>query len=424
MKRLFLSLAGLALALCCGVDHIAHAQMEGPAYRNNAPPSLFTPPGAGGVARPSQQVLARTLWAQDYGARCDGVTDDSKAFQNLVTAASAQNVPARFVGTCAINTGFSINGGIDFGGFGMGSDKIAGISSITNPSGVSPITVNTTNPVYLHDFEVCPLATTGTDASITVTTPFSSSNDNSVFARLNLGFRCNSENGAETGINFLKGAGWSVINSLIGSSTIGIDIQNQINVDGCDCFIRGSSFGGSGTASIRFQSGGGVYVIGNKFNSGAQTALLVNMINGVTTSDIFFQGNSVEGMADDYVQLQRAGTTGSLGNVIVSGNEFASSSTAWPCVSVPSDANGNWLSGVIVTNNVCNITGGSATAFSFANTVTGLIVANNYINASGSGNIAVAVGTQSSTNCVSGPNVKIGTFSASTDGTCTTITPH
>jgi len=78
----------------------------------------YTPQGTGGVATTAKAELDRTIWVNDYGAVCDGITDDHTAFQNAINQGQGLGLPVRFTGACAITVGLSITTSIDFGGVG------------------------------------------------------------------------------------------------------------------------------------------------------------------------------------------------------------------------------------------------------------------------------------------------------------------
>jgi hypothetical protein len=113
----------------------------------------YTPVGTGGVATTVKAELDRTVWVNDYGAVCNGSTDDHVAFQNAINQGQTAGVPVKFVGICAITTGLSVTATLDFsavnGGIYPGQSKI-----IVGSASVLGITVTTANgnPVYFHDF--------------------------------------------------------------------------------------------------------------------------------------------------------------------------------------------------------------------------------------------------------------------------------
>ena len=103
----------------------------------------------------------------------------------------------------------------------------------------------------------------------------------------------------------------------------------------------------------------------------------------------------------------RSGATGSHGSVIIDGNIC---NYVQVCVSVPTDANGAWLTGVNIVNNM--YVSASSGTFAAIDTAAGILLGNNTLITSNSAvpyNIGATV-----TNCSIGVNTLSGTFSAST----------
>lgn len=94
---------------------------------------------------------------------------------------------------------------------------------------------------------------------------------------------------------------------------------------------------GTSVAQLRWESGGGLKCIGNKFNSGvqvgnsssgmAQHAIQLLVADGVTTGSLIFTGNSISGKTTNicnfYVGLLGPSKTGRITNLHIVGNEIA-----------------------------------------------------------------------------------------------------
>jgi hypothetical protein len=120
-----------------------------------APLVAYTPQGTGAVATTAAAELNRTIWVNDYGAVCDGATDDHLAFQAAINEGEAIGIPVRFIGNCAISTALSVTSTINFGG--VNGAPSSGPSNIVSTSAsIDIIDVNTAvgNPVYFHDFSM------------------------------------------------------------------------------------------------------------------------------------------------------------------------------------------------------------------------------------------------------------------------------
>ncbi len=395
----------------------------------NAGQITYTPVGTGGVATTDKAILDRTVWANDYGAACNGAGNDATAFQNAINQGQTAGLSVRWTGVCLINSGLSITTSIDFGGPGNGGAFGIQPRLVVTSASVLGITIttNSTAPVYLHDFGVTysPAANAGV-AAITVTGTAANENSGSKFERLTL------NGGIAIGIDFVKASLWTLSNSQIVSSNSGgtaIRVANGNNGDSGDSTIYSSTIQQTGGAGIgiAWNSSGGLRIENNKIlGSTMANGISINLANGVNTSDIFIVGNSIEGLTTSGigVNLTRAGTTGGLNHVIIGHNELGGGQV---CVSVPTDVNGTWINNINITGNSCQVVNSSsAVGFNIVAVIGGAVVMNNSVWATGAGTNQVAImgafGTAA--NCVEGYNTKIGTFAPSTNsGTCTTVAP-
>jgi len=385
----------------------------------------YAPVGTGGVATTVKAELDRTIWVNDYGAVCNGVTNDTTAFQNAINQGQTSGLPVKFVGFCAVaTTQLNITGTLDF----SGASNIKSILIV--PSGFSPLTINTTSAVFLHDFGISYASSAANDTAITVTA--STENSGSRFWNLNI-------TGANIGINFAKANTWVFRDNLIASISaggFGMIVNNTNNGDSGDNTAYGNTIICAAavqcTSGVRWTSSGGLRFTNNKIlgASGASTGwpqtFQIVLASGVSTSDIFILGNSFEGLTNSgiSVQLLRSGTTGILNHVVIEGNEFGGGQV---CVSEPVDATGQWLSGLTISGNSCQtVNTSSSIGYSISTTVNGLYISGGLIWAVGAGsNQAIAVGTQTAANCVVGPFAKNGTIgTASTLSSCTSYAPN
>ena len=377
----------------------------------NAGQVTYTPQGTGGVATTIKAELDRIIWVNDYGAVCNGSTDDHVAFQNAINEGQSLGLPVKFTGTCVIASTISITANLEFAGTGSQSSNL--ISS--NLAAGNTIAINTVSPVYLHDFAMGYTASASTGAiEIAMTAP-SSFNSGSRFERLNL---------TSTGnvcMNLTNSAFWTIVNSQIACVATGIIISNAANVDAGDSTIYGSLIqAGIGGTGIVWNSSGGLRIENNKILGNTMSAgITVALASGAVTGDFLIIGNSIEGIAVAGIQFVRLGATGTLGNVIISNNNIA----APECVSVPTDPNGVWITSLSVTGNVCQVPIGGTAGFGI-DTVQGIVVTNNQMQAQGSGAVPFATGAgPTATNCVVAHNPRVGSWAASTVGSCTTAAP-
>jgi hypothetical protein len=380
----------------------------------------YTPQGTGGVATTVKAELDCTIWANDYGAVCNGSTDDHTAFQNAINEGQSLGLPVRFVGSCAITTGLAISSSLDFGSFNggiyTGQPRI-----VVGSTSITAITVTTTNgnPVYLHDFGVSASSAMNVGVpTIVVTGTTSNENSGSRFERLVL------NGNLSVGISFVKASVWTLTNSVIATGNNSIVVANTNNADSGDSTIYGNFIQcGTGTSGILWTSSGGLRIENNKILCGnGISGVNIALASGATTADLFIIGNSIEGISTTTgagVQITRSGATGALGTIMVASNELSGQF----CLLSPTDANGVWVNNLIVNANNCVTP--TATGFSI-DSVQGLVVTSNFIQPTSGAVIPVSIGTHgpSATNCVIGPNPHLGTAAASVTGSCTAISPN
>lgn len=370
-------------------------------------------------------TINREIWANDFGAACDGSTDDHLAFQNTIATAFSFGFPMKFIGDCVINTGLSITNTIDLSG-------VQGIQSVLLCApNITCLTANTTSPVFIHDFQITPL-TSGTGTALQIGT---SGNENvgSFIYRMFLG--------GFTALKLANAAAWTVYNNSLTSTNASSDAvyaANTTNPDnGSDAFygnIISSTV--SGGNAVHWQSGGGVRFINNTIIGTAfQRAFFIDESASIHTSDIWITNNHIEGSEATgavCIQLQRNGAVSTLGNVVITSNECA----GWDVgVLEPLDGSGPWLSSVTIGDNVIGTSGNAAATnygYELLTEIVGLSIHHGaFLGVSGtaSGNVVVKLGTQTATECAVGPIPKSaiagsGALGASTLSSCTSYTPN
>jgi hypothetical protein len=145
--------------------------------------------------------------------------------------------------------------------------------------------------------------------------------------------------------------------------------------------IRGYS---NATANVRWESGGGLRVIGNKFNGGSASAPyssgpaldLAYSTTSEPTSVLIISGNSFENYGTAGVRLVVTSTAAFSGYVSITGNEFAPYTSSAQAV-VITGTSGQHITDVSITGNVMHGESSSAVAVSLTY-VDGAILANTY----------------------------------------------
>lgn len=128
----------LALALVAGVLALGvwqHSAVS--ATFVQASQVLFKAPGSSAAPRTVSVRLADTLSIKDYGARCDGATDDTSAVQGMLTSVGSLAATLIVPGPCVINSPLTIPASLPVRFEGNGSFLGSGIISFTAWGGVS-----------------------------------------------------------------------------------------------------------------------------------------------------------------------------------------------------------------------------------------------------------------------------------------------
>jgi hypothetical protein len=367
----------------------------------------------------SSSAFTRTLFANDYGAVCNGSTVDTTAFQNAINAAVSAGLALKFAGGCKVGN-LTVSATLDFSG-AVGFDD-----QLQSPVGTGvQLLINSHNPVYIHDY-LCTF-TPGTvvtgDICWQFTAGASDENDNSRIWNV-VGF-------AATVIDFEKAAAWTVRDSSLNadgpSTSPVIIIKNTNNGDSGDSTLYANQInctvGGDG---INWQSSGGIRINNNKVNGqGCVNDVKINLQSGLSTGDIFIVGNSFEGFpvsgsGTNCILMQRQGATGSVAEILINSNQCNGGGTF---VNSPLDVNGNWWLSMTVVGNTYNGGAGSYTAVAF-NVASGsnLIEANNVATFNSTGS-QLSKTDSSVVHCVIGPNQTVSSTVGSTVSSCTTISP-
>lgn len=125
------------------------------------------------------------------------------------------------------------------------------------------------------------------------------------------------------GIDFVAATSWNVAECyIINSVQYQIYVRNTAAGDSGDQVIEGCTLDSSVStaAAIRIESGGGLKVYGNKILR-HQIGVDLQVEDGVLTSVLLIDGNSIEMQSVRHIRLGRKGTTGIYKMIVISNNQ-------------------------------------------------------------------------------------------------------
>jgi hypothetical protein len=199
------------------------------------------------------------------------------------------------------------------------------------------------------------------------------------------------------------GTEWSAIGCFFYDHGLyGVKVQNLDNLDGGDmaivgCLIYGgpTNVGVSGSAGIRYESGGGLRVIGNKFNwRGSSTnyhdhCIDLAIADGANTGELYLVGNGFSCAKVAAVRVRQGGTTGIFSRIVITGNDISPFNTSRRSVQIDPGTAGK-IQNVTITGNTMKNESASVYAISLTN-VAQVSVAGNTYTGLGSGNARLQV---------------------------------
>jgi len=156
-------------------------------------------------------------------------------------------------------------------------------------------------------------------------------------------------------------------------------------------FSNNALFGSGASAKGIVQAGaGGVKVIGNKIYGG-QYGYYMDLDNGVVTSILIIQGNSIEFQTHSGIRLRNTAGGASFTQIIINGNQFASQPTP-----INLDHATSCFVGATISDNIIGAAAGAGTTCAITVTTTPLsTITDNIVYGTGSTVLGISIGSGS-----------------------------
>jgi hypothetical protein len=271
----------------------------------------FLQAGTGAVTRTAQNKMRDIVSIADFGCVGNGSTDNTAALQLAVdSGATGLYVPK---GQFNLDDLVTINSSVRFFGDGFGSSIFAATSATQNI-----FKVTTTLPVDFQD--LCISSTTPKTAGIAVEyNPTGATQNNfSMINRVHFMFQFQA-------LDFVKCAYQHVLNCHFDNNSDDgtlIKVRNTTSVDAGDqAIINNSFYGGTNVTHVKYEGGGGLRVIGNKFLQGV-SGIATGFAAGVTTGILIVNGNSFDGQTGNSISLTNAASGVSFTDIVIDANQF------------------------------------------------------------------------------------------------------
>lgn len=361
----------------------------------------WTTPSTGGTTKSIGAVLQRTFDVRDFGAVCNGVTDDTTAIQRCINAAQAagNSSVVELYGSSLISAALHVTSSVSIRGSGKSNTFLFQSNASVSHINVDPSSAN--RSVNLRGFacyyQVAP----------TLGSPVSIAFGNASFNLTDCIVDDVSIIGVGTGIYFQNVINISMLNCSIFTYTVdGVRINCPINPDSGGITMEGCNIGNptsvTGSHAVNWNNGGGVFMSNNRFVgsvvSTGSTGLFFNMT--AQTTEFQVCNNLIVDFAAGIQMTRSPGMF--MYQMLINSNVFDGNNTS---IYVPPDT--IWLQMLTITGN--GFQGASNNAgpqISLAGVAGATIAGNTFLsNKTGAGMICVQI-VSSCQDIKVGPNAR------------------
>ena len=362
----------------------------------------YQPAGTGAVATTVQAKLRDTVSVKDFGAVGDASNDDTAAIQAAIDSLTSATYTGGILffppGFYKVTAALTITKGITVFGSGVGSASGTGNSGGTvirsTAEAGDVFTVSSEGGVVFDNFTI--------DATVVKSASTAGIRIQGAAGAGTINRRSKITN--VTILNMCDGVVWDTASDIVMQgcviqdyTNVGIHSKQDGGTDSGQSLINGCLIWdlnvGTSQACIRYDKGGDLKIVGNKL-LGSDYGFRMVLDDG-PTGTLLFSSNSFE-QQNVYCAIFSQGVTGkTFANVAMVGNQFSvlSPINAQGAISIVAGISANWISNVVISDNVFNMGCTTAQPHISLQDGGGMVIANNVMtNLGNAGPTAISTG--------------------------------